>query len=58
MNNENKPRNDFQSWSVTQGYYRTPCQGGVWAKDGAIVTGVELSDKLNEWNYIHDQKSL
>ena len=32
---------------MKQGYYRK--NGGFWMKDGAIVSGEELSEKLNEW---------
>ena len=40
--------NDFQKWLMQQGYYR---ENGIsaWMKDGLIVSGKELNDKLNEW---------
>ena len=39
--------NDFQKWLMEQGYYRGG--GGAWMKDGLIVSGKELNEKLNEW---------
>lgn len=39
--------NDFQKWLMEQGYYRE--NGGVWMKDGLIVSGKKLNEKLNEW---------
>lgn len=43
------PYNDFQKWLIAQGYYRNTSTDRNWAKDGKIVSGKELSDKLNEW---------
>ena len=37
--------NDFQKWLMEQGYYRG--DGGAWMKDGLIVSGKELNEKLN-----------
>lgn len=51
--NWNKPRNDFQEWLITQGYYRNAETSWCWYKDGTIATGEELSDKLNEWKLIN-----
>lgn len=44
--------NDFQLWLMEQGYYRDKTSGGAWAKDGNIVSGKELNDKLNEWKLL------
>jgi len=41
--------NDFQLWLIEQGYYREKTSSGPWYKDGFLVTGIELNDKLNEW---------
>lgn len=40
--------NDFQKWLTEQGYYRENGVG-VWMRNGIIVSGKELHDKLNEW---------
>ena len=50
--NEIEPRNEFQRWLTDQGYYRNADTDRNWAKDGKIVSGKELSDKLNEWKLI------
>jgi hypothetical protein len=40
--------NQFQIWLKSKGYYRK--EGSlIWWKNDKIVTGKELSDKLNEW---------
>ena len=40
--------NAFQQWLVSQGYYRK--EGSLlWWKNDKIVSGKELSDKLNEY---------
>ena len=41
--------NDFQLWLTNQGYYR---ELGVWMKDGLIVSGKVLYDKLEEYKKI------
>jgi len=41
--------NKFQSWLISQGYYRK--EGSlVWWKSDKIVDGKELSAKLAEFN--------
>lgn len=42
--------NDFQIWLMGQGYYRG--DDLTWMKDGVIVSGKELYDKLNEWKIL------
>ncbi len=42
--------NDFQTWLINQGYTRQHVTWGAWIKDGIVVTGKELFDKLKEFN--------
>ena len=40
--------NNFQNWLISQGYSRK--DGSLeWLKDGKIVSGKELSEKLSEF---------
>jgi len=41
--------NDFQKWLISQGFKREHGTHGAWVKDGVIVSGKLLSDKLEEW---------
>lgn len=54
QNKKNDMANDFQIWLMSQGYYRNETTGGAWYKDGNIVTGKELNDKLNDWKLINE----
>ena len=47
--------NDFQKWLISQGYSRK--DGNLeWLKDGEIVSGKELSEKLNEWKALANER--
>lgn len=48
--------NEFQKWLIEQGYYREN-GNGAWIKDGLIVSGKELNDKLNEWKMLSVDKN-
>lgn len=50
-------KNDFQKWLMDQGYYREN-GSGAWMKDGLIVSGKELNDKLNDWKIIYSPAFL
>jgi hypothetical protein len=48
--------NSFQKWLIEQGYYRENGDG-AWMKDGLIVSGKELNNKLNEWKMLSVDKN-
>ena len=41
--------NEFQKWLISKDYYRDQ-NSKVWKKDGKIVCGKELLEKLNDFN--------
>jgi len=47
--------NEFQIWLINQGYNR---KDGIleWMKGGKIVSGKELSVKLNEWKALANER--
>jgi hypothetical protein len=40
--------NAFQTWLISQGYCRKN-KSSLWIKNKEVVTGKELSNKLNEY---------
>lgn len=56
MEDKNLYKNEFQIWLNSQGYYRK--EGSlVWYIADRVVSGKELSDKLNEFkNKIKNRK--
>lgn len=41
--------NPFQHWLRSQGYTRKGGDKGAWMKDGNMLSGKDLVDKLDEW---------